>query len=85
MAMPCNLHPEENKEFLKDPQRRAALWDAAIDKYMKNGADVGETIKSLSAETGLYKQAIADALRPPDVPKRLTDALWAIQLFSGKK
>lgn len=77
--MPCNITPEQSKEYFKDPVRRAALWDAAIDKYLKNGADFVETINSLHEETGLPKQVIQDVLKPKGKEKTLSDDMWAKQ------
>jgi hypothetical protein len=77
--MPCNINPEQSKEYFKDPVRRAALWDAALDKYFKNGADFAKTVSGLSDETGHSKVAIMDVLRPQGVSKNLTQDMWAKQ------
>lgn len=74
--MACNLTNEQSKKFFEDPVRRAALWDAAIDKYIKNGADFVETVNGLAGETGIPKQAVMDVLRPKTLGKELTNDMW---------
>src|SRR5262249_30203071 len=80
--MACKLTPKQADDFFNDPdkgkQRIAAVWDIAVDKYIKKGADLNKTLQGVFDQTGFPVESLKKVLRPQE-GKSLTNEMWAKQ------